>query len=218
MFPDITVFDFETTNTNPAIDQVVEMAAVRVRHGVEVGSVNALVRLGGRAVFDPKAQEVSGLTPQKLQHAMKEAAAFEMLELLIRGDTVLVAHNILFDYAFLHYGLLRAGFPAPKHNFLCTLTIGRNRQPRPHKLPALCGAYGLEQLPAHRAMNDVRMTLALLQKMDADGNTDHYLNRAGWDGRYPHPTWYPDHAKLVKQRTKAAPPVPKVDPQPKLEL
>lgn len=210
---DFTVFDFETTGTDYRAGQVVEMAAVRVIEGLEVASFSALVRLNPRSVFDPKAQEVSGLNPLMLQHAMREAHAFEQLHRFTRGNTVLVSHNILFDYAFLHHGLLRAGYPVPKHDFLCTLTIGRNRKPRPHKLPALCEAYGLEVLPAHKAMNDVRMDLALLRALDAEKSIGHYLNRAGWDGRYDHPTWYPDNARLVKQRVKHAP-----KPTPELPL
>ena len=211
---DITVFDFETTGTDYRTDQVVEMAAVRVIDGNAVAAFSTLVRLRPNQVYQPGAQAKTGLTPAMLQYGMKEGNAFDQLERFTRG-TVLVAHNILFDYAFLHHGLLRAGQPEPQHPFMCTLTMGRNRKPRPHNLPALCTAYGVELRPAHRAMNDVLMTLDLYRALEAEGKIDHYLNRAGWDGRFGHPTWYPNHATLVKQRAKTA---PKAEPQSKLAL
>lgn len=214
MLPDFTVFDFETTGTDYRTDQVVEMAAVRVIAGHSVATFSTLVRLRPAQVYHPDAQAKTKLTPEILQHGMKEANAFQQLYEFTKG-TVLVAHNILFDYAFLHHGLRRAGYEEPTHPFLCTLTVGRNRQPRPHNLKAMCQAYGVELRPAHRAMNDVLMTLDLFMAMMAEGKLDHYENRAGWDGRFEHPTWYPNHATLVKQKTKAA---PKVEPQTKLSL
>ncbi len=205
MLPDITVFDFETTGTDPRRDQVVELAAVRLVGGRRVACYDTLVRLRPGQEFSADAQRITGLTPADLAAGTDEATAFRMLRTLLRGS-VLVAHNILFDYAFLHEGLLRAGGQAPTEDFLCTLTIGRNRRPAPHKLLSLVAAYGLPPRPAHRALDDVLMTVELVRAMAAEGPLTQYLNRAGWDSRFAHPSWWPAHAQLVKQRANRVKP------------
>ena len=205
MLHDFTVFDFETTGVNPRTDQVVEMAAVRFVHGQEITRFSTLVRLRPRQYYDVKAQQITGLTPAHLVHAMDEAAAFRHLRNVVRGS-LLVAHNALFDLEFFDAALQRFGAPALTESFLCTLTVCRNRRPEgPHKLTAMCDAYDVPQQTAHRALGDVLMTAELLHRLQRQGPLEHYVNVAGWDGRFKAPKWCPVHGKLRKQEVKPAP-------------
>jgi DNA polymerase III subunit epsilon len=213
MLHDFTVFDFETTGVNPRTDQVVEMAAVRFVNGQEITRFSTLVRLRPRQYYDVKAQEVNGLTPEHLVHGMDEAAAFRHLRNMVRGS-LLVAHNALFDLEFFDAALDRFRAPALTESFLCTLTVCRNRKPEghydpekkknSHKLTAMCAAYDVPLGNAHRALDDVLMTADLVRRLQRQGDMGHYVNVAGYDGRFKAPTWCPLNGRVVKQTVKSA--------------
>jgi DNA polymerase III subunit epsilon len=192
----LTIFDFETTGLDPANDRVIEMAAVRIFKGEIVSEFSTLVRFDGE--LSPKITEITGIKKEDLEYGLDEETAFRVLNRFI-GDSIIVAHNAGFDMAFLHHALMRLAGRTFANNFICTLTIARERFPYPHKLTDMCERLDIELLGAHRALNDVYGCFDLLKKMHAGNPVDEYINQLGYKAKYGKPSWMPEKAVLLAQ-------------------
>lgn len=148
----ITVLDFETSGLDPTRDQVIEMAAIRCYNGEIVSQFNTLIRFDD--ALAPKVTELTGVTSADLANGMDEDTAFRILNRVI-GDSIIVAHNAMFDLGFLHHTLLRLANRSFSNSFLDTLTISRDRHLYPHHLKKMCERYDIELEGAHRSLNDV---------------------------------------------------------------
>lgn len=200
MLNDICVFDFETSGLDPVKERVIEMAAIRVVKGITVSEFRTFVKYDGELV--PKITELTGITDADLVGGMEEKTAFLCLRHIMGPSSVLVAHNAAFDLQFLHHAMFRIAGKTFANPFLDTLTIARDRTTYPHKLTHMCEKYGIKLEGAHRALNDVEGTLAVLQKMHVIHPVDEWLNKLGYLKKYGPPAWAPQHAELVPMELK----------------
>lgn len=198
----ITVFDFETTGLSPREERVVEMAALRIRNGVVIGSFQTLVHQTRE--IHPKAKEAHGIQESDLEHAMDEAMAFDIL-LSIMGDSTIVAHNATFDLGFLHDGFQRLFGHTVQNNFIDTLTIARDRFTYPHTLESVCGKLGISLDGAHRALNDVYGCFEILKAMHESEPVDQYVNVLGYLRKFGPPKWSPAYARLIPMENRYDP-------------
>jgi len=197
----ITVLDFETSGLSPSRDRVIEMAAIRCYGGEIVSQFQTLVRFEG--TLEPKITEITGLTTDDLRNGMDEETAFRILNRII-GDSVLVAHNALFDLGFLHHALMRFANRSFRNDFLDTLTIARARHTYPHNLKDMCARYGIALEGAHRSLNDIVACWKLLEKMNEEQSVERHLNALGYATKYGPPKWSPEQANLVPIEIKYA--------------
>ncbi|MFC5703003.1 PolC-type DNA polymerase III [Cohnella faecalis] len=199
--PDITVLDFETSGLKPAADRVIEIAAIRVSGGEITTQFSTLVRFDG--YLPAKVTELTGLTSAQLAKGMDEETAFRILNRVI-GDSVIVAHNALFDLSFLHHTLLRLAGRSFRNSFIDTLTISRTRHAYPHTLTDMSKRYGIELNGAHRALADVVACWQLLEKLNEEQSVEPDMNRIGYLRKYGKPEWYPEQAKMESIELKYA--------------
>jgi DNA polymerase III subunit epsilon len=197
----ITVLDFETSGLDPSRERVIEMAAIRCFGGEIVSQFNTLIRFDG--VLAPKITEITGITSNDLVNGMDEETAFRILNRII-GDSIIVAHNAMFDLSFLHHSLMRLAKRSFTNSFLDTLTISRARHPYPHNLKEMCNRYGIELDGAHRSLNDVYACWKLLEKMNEEQSVENDLNVLGYMKKFGVPQWYPGHASIVPVEIKYA--------------
>jgi len=197
----ITVLDFETSGLDPARDRVIEMAAIRCFGGEIVSQFSTLVRFDG--ALAPKITDLTGITSDDLVNGMDEETAFRILNRVI-GDSIIVAHNAMFDLGFLHHTLLRLANRSFSNSFLDTLTISRARHAFPHNLKDMCDRYGIVLEGAHRSLNDVYACWKLLEKMNEEKSVEQQLNVLGYLKKYGMPKWYPRHASMVPIEIKYA--------------
>lgn len=197
----ITVLDFETTGLDPARDRVIEMAAIRCYGGEIVSQFSTLVRYDG--ALSPKVTELTGITEDELKNGMDEDTAFRILNRVI-GDSIIVAHNAMFDLGFLHHTLLRLANRTFSNSFLDTLTISRARHVYPHNLKEMCDRYGIALEGAHRSLNDVIGCWKLLEKMNEEKSVAADLNVLGYLKKFGMPKWYPQQANMVSVEIKYA--------------
>jgi DNA polymerase-3 subunit epsilon len=190
---DLTILDFETSGLKAARDRVIEMAAIRVIDGELVTQFSTLVRFEDQ--LPAKITEITGLTSEQLKDGMDEGNAFRILNRVI-GDSVIVAHNALFDLSFFHHTLIRLAGRSFSNSFLDTLTICRTRHTYPHTLTDMCARYGIELEGAHRSLNDVIGCWKLLEKLNEEKSVEPDMNRLGYLRKYGTPEWYPEQAKL----------------------
>ncbi len=156
------VLDVETTGFAPARERVVEIAVVHLDPtGQHEQTWTTLVH-PARSVIG--ASDVHGITIDDVRGAPRfEHIAPTLVDLLT--GRVLVAHNAVFDLAFLRHELARAGVAMPEPPVLCTLEASWDHLlhlPR-RRLADCCSAAGIALTDAHSAAGDTTATAALLQ-------------------------------------------------------
>lgn len=106
----LAFIDTETTGLDPALNEIIEYAIVRVSaDGRETLRWVTKIKPQNIETAHPKALEVNGYTPEAWADAptMAEVGAKILRDL---GDCVIVGHNVSFDEAMLNANLQRAGF------------------------------------------------------------------------------------------------------------
>ncbi|MBQ8597355.1 MAG: 3'-5' exonuclease [Lachnospiraceae bacterium] len=169
MIQDFTALDIETTGLDPKLDKIIEVAAVKVRSGQIVEEYQSLVSPGRR--LTEKITDLTGITDDMLLHAPMPERVIEELLCFI-GRDVLLGHSILFDYSFVKRAAVDLGklrgenYDFDKMQGLDTLKLARIYLPEleSRSLPYLCKHFEIPQR-AHRAMEDVKATVALYEKL-----------------------------------------------------
>ncbi len=161
------VLDVETTGLNTATDNIIEIGAVRIENGVEVGEFSQLIN--PERPIPEKVVELTGINDGMVRgmptigQVIGDFAAFS-------EGAVLVAHNASFDMAFFERAFRDAGLPF-EYPKLDTLTLVRNtyKEQKSFKLGNMCKFLGINLSKAHRAVHDARATgemlLIALQKL-----------------------------------------------------
>ncbi|MBR1784489.1 MAG: UvrD-helicase domain-containing protein [Bacteroidales bacterium] len=165
---DVVIFDTETTGLDTELDDIIQIAAVRVRRGKVVGRPFNIVLETSRqlpAMVGGKPNpmlEVYGKS-RRWQREKGLAAFMDYCK-----GSVLVGHNVEFDYSILDANLRRS-CPNISLEELCPRrfdTLKYIRLLRPdmgsYKLESLLAALHLEGKNSHRADDDIMATLSLL--------------------------------------------------------
>ncbi len=151
---DYVVFDLETTGVRPEVDQIIEIAALRVREHNIVGKYSTLVNPGMH--IPPSATAVNHITDDMVEDEPKiEEVLGGFLE--FAGNDVLVGHNIhSFDLNFIIDAAMGVFGRDVRNNYVDTLYMARNCLPKlPHyKLSDVANHFGISAVGAHRALND----------------------------------------------------------------
>ncbi|WP_430450153.1 exonuclease domain-containing protein [Rhodophyticola sp.] len=161
------VFDTETTGLNPQVDEICQIAAVRIVNGKIVDSerFDMLVDPGRR--IPQGSIEVHGVTNEMVKGAPSVAEALKRFHAYADG-AVLVAHNAPFDMSFLQRRETEIGarFDQPiLDTVLCSaILFGQSAD---HTLDALCQRLGITipEADRHTAIGDAIGTAAAFRKM-----------------------------------------------------
>ncbi|WP_372622393.1 PolC-type DNA polymerase III [Falsiroseomonas sp.] len=154
------VFDLETTGLRPSLDDaIVQIGAVRLETGTEVGSFDMLVHPGRK--IPPVSTRYHGITDAMVAGAPTVPEALAAFRDFAAG-AVLVAHNAAFDLTALAAAAER-GAPRLPNPAMCSMLLARWLDPREPdiSLDGLCGRAGLVIEHRHRALGDARATAAL---------------------------------------------------------
>lgn len=191
-FDRIVIFDTETTGIEFGRDRIIELGAVCLENGVETDSLNVLIRLPEGELLPPFITELTGITDLQLSaEGVEQPEAAKAFCRLLEGAErpLLVAYNAQFDLNFLYHFLRPTGqvsvLRAPR--FLDALTVYRDRRDYPHKLCNAIEAYGLQDqaVNSHRAVDDARATVALLEAMTAErDDLEQYIDLFGTHPKY----------------------------------
>lgn len=160
------IFDVETTGLSPLNgDKIIEIAAIRLKENKIVETFESLINPGRGIPIE--AQRVHGITPELVMNA---PTAEEVLPQMISfiGGACLVGHNIKFDLDFLCYELSLAGRRLRDETpALDTLKMSKKLMAhlRTHRLSHLAHSFGIKVNETHRALADVQLTVAVLQRL-----------------------------------------------------
>lgn len=155
------VIDVETTGFNAKEEKVTEIAIILFDGRKIVDKYETLINPERKIPY--RITKITGINDQMLENAPK---FYEIAKKLIEmtEDTILVGHNINFDYRF-----LRSEFAEFNYDFnrdkLDTVRLARKTIPGQdsYSLPKLTKSLGIEHGIKHRAMGDALATLSLLK-------------------------------------------------------
>lgn len=157
---EFAVVDIETTGGMPDSHGITEIAIV-IHNGVKVtGKFSSLVNPGQK--IPPFIVNMTGISDAMVAEAPRFGDLAAQIFNLLEGR-IFVAHNVSFDYSFVHYHLGKAGivWNAPK---LCTIKLSRKVFPGLLKygLGALTRDLGIRIEGRHRAWGDAQATAEVL--------------------------------------------------------
>ena len=160
---DCTVIDLETTGLSPRCDEIIELAAIKVRDGEIRDSFQQLVKpKDGISDF---ISSITNITNEMVADAPSiESALLGYLNFI--GSDIVVGHNVCFDVNFLFDNCASIFGSAFTNNYINTVRVAKRLVDLPHyKLSDLCAYFGINRENAHRALADCQMTYALVGKL-----------------------------------------------------
>src|SRR5215831_3809830 len=180
------VFDTETTGLDPlAGDRLVEIGCIELFNRFPTGKTF-------HGYFNPErdmpesALKIHGLTVEFLKNQpLFTHRVGELIDFL--GDAQLVAHNAMFDLAFLNAELERAGQPAvSRDRMVDTLLIARRKHPgASNRLDDLCARYAIDssRRTKHGALLDAELLAEVYVELIGARQAQLVLSQAVLPGR-----------------------------------
>jgi DNA polymerase III epsilon subunit family exonuclease len=169
---EFTVFDLETSGLYPERDEILEIAAIRLKGPNELARFEKLIR--PIKPVPPEAEKIHGLNEIFLI-INGEPSANVLKEFLdFSAGSIVVGHNIKeFDWLFILENCRKNSFPMPDNKMIDTLELSRKLLSLPsYTLVNVAKHFGLEHVNAHRAMPDVefnaKVFLQLMEKLLKD--------------------------------------------------
>lgn len=181
-FPDnYTLVDLETTGYSPRYDEIIELAAYRVRNGTIVDTFSSLVNLNDSIVLNNFIIEKTGITQEMVDSAPDITEVFENYLRFI-GSDIIVGYNVNFDVNFIYdRSMLYLGKPLT-NDFIDTMRFFKRLHPEfdHHRLMDLAELYGVPYVGAHRAGADCNITKQCFDALRDEifekyGNIDSFL-------------------------------------------
>jgi len=158
----VVVLDLETTGLAPGLNEILEVALVRLEGGRRQ-TFQSLVR--PRRPPSPFIQRLTGITLEELEGAPPLEEVLLQAHPLLEGAT-LVIHNASFDLGFLRPGLEGLGLEL-RNPVVDSIRLAKRamRGLRRYGLDALSQVLDLPPRREHRALGDVERTLAVVHEV-----------------------------------------------------
>ena len=156
MIRDYVALDLEMTGLSPRKDAILEIGAVKVRDMEVTETYTAMVNPG--FPVPEHVTELTGITTEMAQQGREIHTVLpEFLKFC--GQSVILGHNIGFDFGFLQQNAANMGKTFPDMA-IDTLAIARKFLPElpSRKLGDLCDHYQIREERWHRACDDVPAT------------------------------------------------------------
>ena len=172
----LVFFDIEHTGAKADQRGITEISCLVVTPGTLYVGLDTLINPGRGVTFNPFATRLTGITPNKVRNAPSwdnVASGF----VLGHQDSVWIGFNSrASDARVIKAEHARLGLPAPNFRYQLDVTnLARFAKKGAGGLKALVQAHAPHALNGgHRAMSDVKMTLALFEAL-ADAITDPFL-------------------------------------------
>jgi DNA polymerase III subunit alpha, Gram-positive type len=163
------VFDFETTGLSAVYNQIIELAAVKIKDGEVIDRFESFANPHHR--LSATTINLTGITDDMVENAPEVQEVLERFSTWA-GNDILVAHNASFDMGFLNVGYKKMGKEKAANPVIDTLELGRFLYPemKNHRLNTLTKKFDIELTQHHRAIYDAEATGYLLMKMLKDAN------------------------------------------------
>ncbi|MCR5006692.1 MAG: PolC-type DNA polymerase III [Clostridiales bacterium] len=191
-----TVFDIETTGIHKESDHIIEIGAVRVENGLITDRFSRFINPG--IPIPEQITELTSITDADVQDA-------DPIEIVLRdflawvGDSVLVAHNAMFDTGFVKIWAERIGMGAVPNTIMDTLVLARGMYTlRRYTLDSVAKHLEVSLEHHHRAVDDAEATAEIFLHMIAELQ-EQGLTRLDGINTYIH-----DHTDIKRLRSHHA--------------
>ena len=167
-----SVIDFETTGTSPKNSRAIEIGIVKIKDLKIVDSYQSLINPG--QLIPPFISSLTGIENEDVISAPTfDDISQDIVDFI--EDTILVGHNLPFDYAFLSVEFERAEIILPKLQQVCTLKLSRSLFPelKSKSLGNMVKHFRIKHKDVHRALGDASVTAKLFLKILAKLKDEH---------------------------------------------
>ena len=159
---DYVAIDIETTGLDRSA-RIIELGAVRMRHGRKVASFSQLVN--PQIPIPAKVTQITGITDRDVKGKPTIDKALPKFYAFCGRDTW-IGHNIRrFDIPIIRHEAERIGAGMPDVNFYDTLEISQVYLPQleHHRLKDLIRYFGIAKTERHRAADDAAQTAQIFE-------------------------------------------------------
>jgi DNA polymerase-3 subunit epsilon len=163
---EFVVLDLETSGSAPHLGAgITEIGAIRIKGGEVLDTFSTLVNPGHS--IPSYITALTGIDDETVRDAPPISEVISSLIDFMGGDeTVFVAQNAPFDLSFVKAAAKLSSKMWPKQRIVDTATLARkvlDREEAPNcKLGTLAQIFNAEIQPTHRALDDVKATIAVL--------------------------------------------------------
>jgi DNA polymerase III epsilon subunit family exonuclease len=121
----LVIFDLETTGFSPYSNEIIQIAAVKMRAGcLEEGTLfSTFVRPEG--IVPWHITEITGITQDHVQDAPSVTEALMSFSRFVDEDAMLIAHKAVFDMGFIRESCTRHGLPVREVGVMDSLDLSR---------------------------------------------------------------------------------------------
>lgn len=161
---DYVAIDIETTGLGRSA-RIIELGAVRMRHGRKVASFSQLVN--PQIPIPAKVTQITGITDRDVRHQPTIDKALPRFYAFCGHDTW-IGHNIRrFDLPVIAREAERADVGMPDVSFYDTLEISQTLLPQldRHRLLDLIRYFGIAKTERHRAADDAAQTAQVFERL-----------------------------------------------------
>lgn len=163
-FPDdYTIIDLETTGFSPQYDEIIELAAIKVRNGEIIDSFQKLIKPKGE--ISSFISELTGITSLSVNESPYIEEQIKNFVSFI-GNDIVVGHNVNFDINFVYDNLLKIDNIYFENNYIDTMRIGKKLLPklRHHRLIDFMEYFDIQE-EQHRALLDCEITFNVFNEL-----------------------------------------------------
>lgn len=159
----LSIIDVETTGGSSTFDRVIEVGILRIEKGRIVKKFESLIN--PEMSLSPYIESLTGISSSLLENAPTFYQIKDEIYDILK-DSIFVAHNSRFDYAFIKNEFKRFDIEF-KNKQLCTVKLSRQLFPRykRHSLDNIIERFNIECARRHRALDDASVVWEFLQKV-----------------------------------------------------
>ena len=160
---DYVVIDIETTGLDYQNDRIIELGAVKQTDKLE--EYACLVKNNGK--LSKTIIDLTGLKAEELKNGKDEKEAIEEFLQFI-GQSIVIGYNVDFDVKFINEALKRNNYSQLKNKSYDIMKYVKQEKLflENYKLQTVLKEYGINEKVPHRALEDAKLSLKLLNKVN----------------------------------------------------
>ena len=151
------VLDIETTGLSPLVDEIIEIAALKIEDGKKAANFQSLIKPSVK--IGAVITKLTGITNDMVNDAPKIEEVLPSFKSFIENQ-ILVGHNINFDINFLYDRFFEILGCALSNDFIDCLCLARQLLPElpNHRLGTVGRYFNIDDHGMHRALKDCEVT------------------------------------------------------------
>lgn len=154
-----TVLDIETTGLSPQNNEIIELAAIKIKNNEIVDTYSSLIKPQNE--ISPFITNLTNITNEMVQAAPSiDTEITNFLNFV--GDDIIIGHNVSFDINFINTNSLKVLNIPFSNDYVDTLRLSRMYvESNNHKLGTMASKFNIDYSGAHRALKDCHITFKL---------------------------------------------------------